>query len=78
VNHPHVKETAVALSEPTELPELLTIAEVAELLSLGMTKVKLLGSGELPSVRIGGAHRITVGQLTEYVRRLERDANGRT
>jgi excisionase family DNA binding protein len=63
----------------TETPVLLTIPQVADRLRLGVSSVyKLLNSGELPSCRIRGNHRVSVGQLTEYVQRLEREASGRT
>lgn len=50
---------------------LYTVTEVAEALSLGRTKVyDLLNRGEIESVSIGSARRITRHALEEYVRRL--------
>lgn len=50
---------------------LLTPAQVAEALSIGCTKVyELLGTGEIPSVHIGRARRVSKAVLDEYVQRL--------
>lgn len=47
---------------------LLTVAEAAEYLSLGRTKVyELVTSGALRSVRIDGARRIKADDLRAYV-----------
>lgn len=50
---------------------LFTVREAAECLSLSRSKVyELIASGALPSVRVGGARRITAKQLHNYVASL--------
>jgi excisionase family DNA binding protein len=50
---------------------LLTPEQAAQALGIGRTKLyELLGTAELPSVRIGGSRRVSVDALTEFVRRL--------
>jgi excisionase family DNA binding protein len=68
-------EMTQALTRENGIPQLLTIAQVADCLHLGITKVyEILRSGELPSVPIGGAHRVSAAQLNAYVERLESEA----
>lgn len=51
--------------------ELLTIAEARHLLRIGHTTIyKLLGSGELESIKIGGARRIPRAALDAFVQGL--------
>ena len=46
--------------------------EVAEVLSLGLTTVKaLIASGELRSVKVRGARRVSAQALADYVAQLE-------
>jgi excisionase family DNA binding protein len=50
---------------------LLTPEEAARALGIGRTKLyELLATAKLPSVRIGGSRRVSVGALTEFVRGL--------
>ena len=55
---------------------LLRVPAVAEMLDCGKTKTyALLNSGAIASVRIdGGARRVPVHAVEEYVRRLEEEA----
>ena len=69
--------TAPGLPElPLVLPDgqpklLLTPEEAARALGIGRTKLyELLATSKLPSVRIGGSRRVSVGALTEFVRCL--------
>ncbi|MGH8926385.1 MAG: helix-turn-helix domain-containing protein [Acidimicrobiia bacterium] len=63
---------------------LLKPEEAAEVLSIGRSKVyELIGTGELPSVRIGASRRIPAEAIVEFVNRLQdpvvdSPANGRT
>jgi excisionase family DNA binding protein len=56
---------------------LLRVPAVAEMLSCSKTKTySLLNSGAIRSVRIeGGARRVRVGAVEEYVARLEAEAD---
>ena len=55
-------------------PLLLTLKEAGEALRLGRAKLyELMAAGELRSVKIGGARRIPVSALQEFVDRLEAD-----
>lgn len=48
-----------------------TIPEVAEHLRLGRTTVyRLIGTGELPSILIGGSRRVTTEALSAYLEAL--------
>jgi excisionase family DNA binding protein len=64
------------LELPLVLPDgqpklLLTPEEAARALGIGRTKLyELLATAKLPSVRIGGSRRVSVGALTEFVYRL--------
>ena len=50
---------------------LYRVAEAAEFLSLSRAKVyQLIGSGDLPSVKIDGARRIRADDLRSYVAQL--------
>lgn len=47
---------------------LFTVAEVAEVLSIGRSKVyEMVGQGVIPSVKIDGCRRIKAAALREYV-----------
>jgi excisionase family DNA binding protein len=73
-------ETGSSAPGPRELPLvlpdgqpklLLTPEEAARALGIGRTKLyELLATAKLPSVRIGGSRRVSVGALTEFVRCL--------
>ena len=48
-----------------------TLPEVAQHLRLGRTTVyRLIGTGELPSILIGGSRRVTVATLQSYLEGL--------
>lgn len=61
-------------------PLLLRVPAVAEMISCSKTKTyALLNCGAIRSVRIeGGARRVPVAALSEYLARLESEADGRT
>jgi excisionase family DNA binding protein len=47
-------------------------AEVARRLGIGRTKVyELMRSGELPSVKVGGARRVSATALADFVAELD-------
>jgi excisionase family DNA binding protein len=51
---------------------LLRPAEVAAALGIGRTKLyELIASGELRSVKVGGARRVSATALTEFVAALD-------
>ncbi len=51
---------------------LLRPEEAAKVLGLGRTKVyKLIGSGELRSIKIGNSRRVSATALAEFVDRLD-------
>ena len=53
---------------------LLTIAEAAQLLGLGRSKVyELIASGAIESVRIGRARRVPASALERFIEALRRD-----
>jgi excisionase family DNA binding protein len=55
---------------------LLTVEEAAEVLSLGRTKVyELIAAGEIPTVKIGRARRVSAKALTVFVGRLDAGAS---
>jgi excisionase family DNA binding protein len=53
--------------------QLLTVADVCTRLKMGKSKVfELLATGELESLKIDGARRVTEGQLADFIaRRVE-------
>jgi len=55
-------------------PLLLTVVEAGRRLGLRRSKTyELILSGELPSVKIGGARRVLVSDLHEFVERLRNE-----
>jgi len=51
---------------------LLRIPEVAETLGIGRTKIyELIATGELPTIRVGRAIRISVSTLQKWVEERE-------
>ncbi|MFI0000730.1 helix-turn-helix domain-containing protein [Streptomyces globisporus] len=53
------------------------VGEVAEQLGVGITTAKaLISTGQLRSVKIGRARRVSAEALHEYVRRLDTEQNG--
>jgi excisionase family DNA binding protein len=64
-------ETPVA----ADAPLLYRVGEAAKLLAVGEPRVwELIGSGELPSVKIHSSRRISRAALEGYVARLSGDA----
>jgi excisionase family DNA binding protein len=61
---------------PSASERLLRATEVAEILSLGRSKVyEMLATGELPTVRIGTAVRVPANKLQEWIaKRIESKA----
>ncbi|QNE76108.1 helix-turn-helix domain-containing protein [Streptomyces finlayi] len=54
-----------------------TTAEVAEMLSFGLSKTKMLVlTGEIRSVKVGRNRRILPAWVDEYVQRVTGDADG--
>lgn len=54
---------------------LLKPEEVAEVLSIGRTKIyALMADGQLASVRIGNSRRIPLDAVNEFIARLEVEA----
>lgn len=61
------------------MTRLLRVADVCERLALSRSEVyELLGSGELPSVKLGRARRIADDDLEEYIKRLRLHVSGLT
>lgn len=65
------------MNNPDQDPQLLTIAEVCDLLRIGQTRVyELLDEGVLPSVKIGALRRIPRPAVVELARQgLPQTAN---
>ena len=58
-------------NQPTTA-EVLTTAEVAEILRLSVKKVgEMIRNGELPAMRIGGVWRVRRESLKEWMRKQE-------
>ncbi|RPK78802.1 MULTISPECIES: excisionase family DNA-binding protein [Streptomyces] len=58
-------------------PKWHTTAEVAEMLSFGLSKTKmLLLTGEIRSVKVGRNRRILPAWVDEYIQRVSSDAEG--
>ncbi len=56
---------------------LLTVAEAAEMLSLGRSKVyQEIGAGRIRAIKIGRATRIEATEVDAYVRRLREEQEG--
>jgi len=52
-------------------PMLISVEQAAEILSLSRSTVqRLMSSGHLASVKIGGSRRIPADAITEYVAQL--------
>lgn len=50
-------------------PLLLRVEEVAQLLAIGRSTVyELIASGQLPSVKVGGARRVPMVEIERWVR----------
>jgi hypothetical protein len=66
--------TAHDLTDLDDDLRLVTLPEAARFLCVSGTLYEPLSSGQLPSVHIGRARRVPVGELRRFVReRLERD-----
>lgn len=49
-----------------------TVPEVAQHLRLGRTTVyRLIGTGELPSIKVGGSRRVTASALQVFLEGLQ-------
>ncbi len=58
----------------TEYPNIVTTAQLQEMLGTGRnTVLKLLGDGEIKSVRIGNKYRIPKLYVIEYLNRKEEE-----
>lgn len=65
-------------SHENELARFLTLADVAEILSVSAGEVlALIRSGELPAIRVGQAWRIESAVLEDYIQE-QYEANRRT
>lgn len=54
---------------------LITVTEAAQRLGFGRSQTyMLIQSGALPSLKIGGARRVSVADLEEFVERLRSEA----
>jgi excisionase family DNA binding protein len=71
-NHPiRHAQRAVASTTPPPVRDLLTITEAASRLGIGRsTAYQLIGSGQLPVVRLGRAARVPAQAISELVDRL--------
>lgn len=57
--------------------EILTVAQFAELLQIGMnTAYKVINSGEIESFRIQNSHRIQRSAVAEYIIKKSRGSTG--
>ena len=53
----------------TQYPDILSINDLRSALGIGRTKAyELVSSGELPSIRVGNAIRISKTSLLDYVK----------
>lgn len=56
----------------TEYPNIVTSEQLQEMIGVGRTKaLKLLGSGEIKSVKIGNAYRIPKIYVIDYLNERE-------
>jgi excisionase family DNA binding protein len=61
-------EVGAGVANVAKIAPLLTVQEVAQTLSLSESATRrLIASGELKTVRIGKAIRMTVKQLNDYI-----------
>jgi excisionase family DNA binding protein len=67
------------VKEPVQQRLLLRIPEVMTLLGLGRTKIyELIGSGDLPVIRVGKAVRIPVAALEKWVEQRQHQEEDRS
>lgn len=53
---------------PASAPQFVTVAEVAELARVSrMTVYRMVHSGELPAVRVGGSYRVPVSAVEQLL-----------
>ena len=53
---------------PASAPQFVTVAEVAELARVSrMTVFRMVHSGELPAVRVGGSYRVPVSAVEQLL-----------
>jgi excisionase family DNA binding protein len=61
---------------PATPPQLLSIPEVARILSIGRTKVyDLIKRDGLPTVKIGSSHRVSATSLKTWIEQREQAAS---
>jgi excisionase family DNA binding protein len=59
-------------------PQLVSVRETRRLLGIGNTKAyELIGSGELRSIRVGRARRVTLASIKDFVERRLAEAQPR-
>ncbi|HKP53211.1 MAG TPA: helix-turn-helix domain-containing protein [Chloroflexia bacterium] len=62
-------------NSPAPPTRLVRVTQAAEILAISRSRCyELIARKLLPSVRLHGSVRVSVRQLEEYVRKLERDA----
>ncbi len=67
--------TLMTTLEPTPIPRLLTIAEVADVLAVSVPTVqRLIRGGELHALPVGGQVRISPAELAAYMSGGESEA----
>jgi excisionase family DNA binding protein len=56
------------MTQQTERPRFMTVAEVAQLMRVStMTVYRLIKAGELPATRVGKSYRITETDVDDYL-----------
>jgi len=66
------KDQAVQPMTPVVPPQLLSVVDVAHILSIGRTKVyHLIKNGDLPTIKVGSATRISAVALAKWIEQHE-------
>ena len=56
------------MTQQTERPRFMTVAEVAQLMRVStMTVYRLIKAGDLPATRVGKSYRITETDVDDYL-----------
>lgn len=56
------------MTQETERPRFMTVAEVAQLMRVStMTVYRLIKAGDLPATRVGKSYRITEAHVDDYL-----------
>lgn len=64
----HLSNSETNGSIPTELPLVLRVEDLTQILSIGRnTAYELVRSGKIKSIRIGRSYRITRDSIAEYL-----------